>query len=56
MSGMAHEWQYGNIAKVNPFYAQVWTPLHGDDEDYVIPMEFSGYDIANELKKKLNLQ
>lgn len=24
---------------------------HGDDEDYVIPMEFSGYDIANELKK-----
>lgn len=53
---LAHEWQYGNIAKVNPFYAQVWTPLHGDDEDYVIPMEFSGYDIANELKKKLNLQ
>lgn len=53
---LAHEWQYGNIAKVNPFYAQVWTPLHGDDEDYVIPMEFSGYDIANELKKKLDLQ
>ena len=49
---LAHEWQYGNIAKVNPFYAQVWTPLHGDDEDYVIPMEF----IANELKKKLDLQ
>lgn len=25
-------WNYGKRAKVDPFFAQVWTPLHGDDE------------------------
>jgi 2,4-dienoyl-CoA reductase-like NADH-dependent reductase (Old Yellow Enzyme family)/nucleoside-diphosphate-sugar epimerase len=48
-------WHYGDIAKKNPFYAQVWTPLHGDDDNYVIPMEFSGLEVAEELKKKLDL-
>lgn len=52
---LAHEWHYGDVAKKNPFYAQVWTPLHGEGDDYVIPMEFSGYDVAEELKKKLEL-
>lgn len=52
---LAHEWHYGDIAKKNPFYAQVWTPLHGDNDDYVIPMEHSGYDVAYELRKKLGL-
>ncbi|MDO5100911.1 MAG: FAD-dependent oxidoreductase [Eubacteriales bacterium] len=50
-----HTWHYGDIAKNNPFYAQVWTPLHGDGDDYVIPMEFSGVDVTAELKKKLDL-
>ncbi len=52
---LSHEWKYGQIAKTNPFYAQVWIPIHGDKDDYVIPMEYSGADIANELKKKLGL-
>lgn len=45
----------GQIAKKNPFYAQVWTPIHGEGDDYVIPMEFSGYDVAKELREKLGL-
>ena len=49
------EWKYGQIAKKNPFYAQVWTPIHGEGDDYVIPMEFSAYDICRELKAKLGL-
>ena len=52
---LSHEWQYGQIAKKNPFYAQVWTPIHGEGDDYVIPMEFSGYDVAKELREKLGL-
>lgn len=52
---LSHEWKYGQVAKVNPFYAQVWFPIHGEGDDYVIPMEYSGYDIANELKEKLGL-
>lgn len=52
---LSHEWRYGQIAKVNPFYNQVWAPIHDKGDDYVIPMEFSGYDIANELREKLSL-
>lgn len=52
---LSHEWRYGQIAKKNPFYAQVWTPLHGEGDDYVIPMEYSAYDIAKELKERLEL-
>ncbi|MDI9490696.1 MAG: FAD-dependent oxidoreductase [Bacillota bacterium] len=48
-------WHYGEIAKKNPFYAQVWFPIHGEDEDYVIDMEFSAYEIYHELKNKLEL-
>ena len=25
-------WNYNTVAKENPFFAQVWTPLHGSDE------------------------
>ena len=52
---LKHEWRYGEIAKKNPFYAQVWTPIHGEGDDYVIPMDYSGYDISKELKEKLGL-
>lgn len=48
-------WHYGDIARQNPFYAQVWTPLHGDGDDYVIPMKYSAYDITQELKERLGL-
>ena len=51
------DWRYGEIAKKNPFYAQVWFPLHGEeDDDYVIPMEYSAYDITNKLIKELKLE
>ena len=52
---LKHEWRYGEIAKKNPFYAQVWTPIHGEGDDYVIPMDYSGYDVSKELKEKLGL-
>lgn len=31
------------------------TPIHGEGDDYVIPMDYSGYDISKELKEKLGL-
>jgi len=52
---LTHTWHYADIAKKNPFYAQVWTPLHGEEDDYAIPMAFNGLDITNELKEKLGL-
>jgi len=48
-------WHYGEIAKKNPFYAQVWFPIHGEGDDYVIPMKYSAYEITKELKAKLGL-
>ena len=39
---LKHEWRYGEIAKKNPFYAQVWTPIHGEGDDYVIPWNTAG--------------
>ena len=46
---------FADQAKINPFYAQVWTPIHGDEDNYVIPMKHSAFDIYNELKAKMNL-
>lgn len=52
---LRYSWAYGQIAKKNPFYAQVWTPIHEPGDDYVIPMAYSAYDIREELIKKLGL-
>lgn len=52
---MRREWHNAEIARKNPFYAQVWTPLHGDKHDYHIPMAFSAYDVWQELQQKLGL-
>lgn len=52
---LSHEWRYGKIAKVNPYYAQVWTPIRGEEDETVVPMEYSGYDVYHELKEKLGL-
>lgn len=49
-------WAYGQIAKKNPFYAQVWWPIHDPGDDYVIPMEYSAFDIRNELMEKFGLK
>ena len=48
-------WHYADMARKSPFYAQVWTPVHGNEDDYSIPMRFSAFDIWNELKEKLGL-
>ena len=34
-------WNYGNRAKVDPFFAQVWAPLHDPDELREYPKEVS---------------
>lgn len=52
---LSHEWRYGKIAKVNPYYAQVWTPIRGEEDETVVPMEYSGYEVYQELKEKLDL-
>ncbi|MCR5145201.1 MAG: NAD(P)-dependent oxidoreductase [Lachnospiraceae bacterium] len=38
-------WNYGNRAKVDPFFAQVWNPLHEDDETREYPKAVSEYDV-----------
>lgn len=50
------EWHYAEIARKNPFYAQVWKPLHGDKHDYHIPMAYSAFDITKKLKKELDIE
>lgn len=39
-------WNYGNRAKVDPFFAQVWTPLHGADETREYPKIVSEPDVS----------
>lgn len=38
-------WNYGARAKVDPFFAQVWNPLHGPDETREYPKEVSELDV-----------
>lgn len=38
-------WNYGQRAKVDPFFAQVWKPLHDDDELREYPREVSELDV-----------
>lgn len=38
-------WNYGNRAKVDPFFAQVWTPLHDEDETREYPKEVTELDV-----------
>lgn len=38
-------WNYGRRAQVDPFFAQVWTPLHRPDELWEYPKEVSELDI-----------
>lgn len=33
-------WDYSERAKHNPFFAQVWTPLHNEDEDVHVKKDF----------------
>lgn len=38
-------WNYGARAKVDPFFAQVWNPLHGPDEMREYPKEVTELDV-----------
>lgn len=35
---MCGEWRYGEEAEVNPFFAQVWKPLHQEEENFRVKM------------------
>ena len=37
-------WNYDKIAKNNPFFAQVWTPLHHDEHNYYDEHIFDGWE------------
>lgn len=47
---MQDSWHYGDIAKKNPFFAQVWWPLHKDEEPYGVKMEANARDIEKLYK------
>ena len=34
------QWRCGDMADENPFFAQVWKPLHADDDNFVVKTEF----------------
>ena len=38
-------WNYGERAKVDPFFAQVWNPLHSPDETREYPKEVTELDV-----------
>lgn len=38
-------WNYGRRAKVDPFFAQAWKPLHEDDELREYPKEVNELNI-----------
>ena len=38
-------WNYGKRAKVDPFFAQVWKPLHSDDEQREYPKVVTELDV-----------
>lgn len=40
-----NSWNYGQRAKVDPFFAQVWNPLHDGDELREYPKEISELDV-----------
>lgn len=38
-------WQWDKVAKKNPFFAQLWAPLHDEKEDNVYgPEVFDGWE------------
>ena len=41
----ARPWQWDKVAKKNPFFAQLWAPLHDANEDNVYgPEVFDGWE------------
>lgn len=48
---MGAEWRYGDMADENPFFAQVWKPLHADDENFVVKTEFDPRIVKNKYEE-----
>ena len=43
--GATIPWHWDRVAKKNPFFAQLWTPLHGPEEDNIYgPEIFDGWE------------
>ncbi len=42
---LSGSWHYGDIAKKNPFFNQVWEPLHKGEEPYSVKMEVNAKEI-----------
>ena len=41
----ARPWQWDKVARKNPFFAQLWAPLHDENEDNVYgPEVFDGWE------------
>ena len=36
---LTKEWDYFTMAKTNPYFAQSWDYLHGDEEPFTVQME-----------------
>lgn len=47
---MCGEWKYGEEADVNPFFAQVWKPLHKGEENFRVKM-VADAKMIDELEK-----
>ena len=47
---MSEEWRYGAMAKENPFFAQVWNPLHKGEKIYNVKMEINPIAIGEDYK------
>lgn len=48
---MCGEWKYGEDAQVNPFFAQVWEPLHKGEESYRVKMIADAKMVEDVLKE-----
>ena len=48
---MGAEWRYVDMADENPFFAQVWKPLHADDENFVVKPEFDPRIVKNKYEE-----
>ena len=48
----SEEWKYGEMAEVNPFFGQVWTPLHKEEEPFRVKMVTDPHEIEKIYEDK----
>ena len=49
---LCDDWNYGAQAQVNPFFNQVWEPLHKGEDPYSVKMECDGRKVEEKLGLK----